>query len=136
MAQFRKYKRGVRTQLTKNFYSTEFDCKCNNPDCKWTIIDLDHVRKLQKLRDFFNDAVIITSGYRCPAHNKAVGGATRSRHVAGDACDIMLTKTSPNIVANKAEEMGFAGVGRYNRFTHIDSRPLDGGEPARWDFRK
>jgi hypothetical protein len=31
--------------------------------------------------------ILISSGYRCPALNKAVGGATQSAHVAGRAVD-------------------------------------------------
>lgn len=136
MAKLRQYKKGVKTKLTKNFYSNEFDCKCQNSDCKWTIIDLDHVKKLQQLRDEFKDVLIITSGYRCEKHNKAVGGATRSRHLFGDAADIVLAKTPPKETANKAEELNFTGVGRYNKFTHVDSRPLEDSQPARWDFTR
>jgi hypothetical protein len=36
-------------------------------------------------------AMIITSGYRCPALNKAVGGAKDSRHLEGLACDFIAT---------------------------------------------
>lgn len=32
----------------------------------------------------------ITSGVRCVAHNKAVGGAPSSRHIIGEACDIKI----------------------------------------------
>lgn len=32
--------------------------------------------------------IIISSGYRCPALNEAVGGATNSQHMRGEAADI------------------------------------------------
>lgn len=132
MAQVRRYKKGTRTKLSNNFWSTEFDCQCNNATCQWTLIDLDHVKNLQKLRDQLGESLKITSGYRCPTHNKAVGGATRSRHVAGDATDLQAVSSSPDKVADNAEDLKFDGLGRYNTFTHVDSR----GSKARWDFRR
>ena len=35
-------------------------------------------------------ATRITSGYRCPALNEAVGGATSSQHLRGEAADIHI----------------------------------------------
>jgi len=32
----------------------------------------------------------ITSGVRCEAHNKAVGGSPGSKHLTGEACDIKI----------------------------------------------
>lgn len=37
--------------------------------------------------------ILITSGYRCPALNKAVGGVPHSQHMRGEAADIFI----PNI---------------------------------------
>ncbi len=34
--------------------------------------------------------MIISSGYRCPALNKAVGGSDTSQHMKGEACDIYV----------------------------------------------
>ena len=130
VSSMRKYKKGVKTKLTKNFSSTEFDCKCKDPECQWTAIDLDHVNKLQKKRDKWNKSITINSAFRCEKHNKAVGGATNSRHRVSDATDIQVKDMSPSEVADDCED--FDGLGRYNSFTHIDSR----GSKARWDFSK
>lgn len=132
MSKVRQYKKGTRTQLTDNFWSTEFDCQCNYSDCEWTYIDLDHVKKLQELRKELGESLEVTSGYRCAKHNKDVGGASRSRHKEGDASDLKAKTKSPEDVANVAEDLDFDGIGRYNTFTHLDSR----GSKARWDFRK
>ena len=43
---------------------------------------------LQPLRDKFGSAIIVNSGYRSPAVNKAVGGVPTSQHVRGEAADI------------------------------------------------
>lgn len=130
----KQFKKGVKTQITKNFASTEFDCSCKRPDCTVTNIETDHVEALQKMRDKWGKSVKITSGYRCPAHNAAEGGATNSRHKVSDATDIQVQGMTPAQVADDCEH--FNGLGRYDTFTHIDSRPLGGKPKARWDFRR
>lgn len=45
---------------------------------------------LQPIRDRFGEPVIISSGYRCPALNEAVGGVAKSQHCLGQAADIYL----------------------------------------------
>lgn len=47
-------------------------------------------RVLQPIRDHFKEPVIISSGYRCPQVNKAVGGVQNSQHITGQAADIYL----------------------------------------------
>lgn len=49
---------------------------------------------LQPLRDIVQEAVKVTSGYRCVELNKAVGGAPNSYHLFGAAADIKPTKNS------------------------------------------
>ena len=45
---------------------------------------------LEPLREQAKEPVIISSGYRCPALNKAVGGTNTSQHMKGEACDIYM----------------------------------------------
>lgn len=132
MAKLRQYKKGLNTKLTDNFSSSEFDCKCKYSDCKWTIIDLDHIEKLQELRDKIKAPIKVNSGYRCEKHNKDVGGVAKSRHKEGDASDIVSKNLSPDKLAEECEKLGFSGIGRYDTFTHVDSR----GYKARWNFKK
>lgn len=49
---------------------------------------------LQPIRDEYKHAIIVTSGYRCAALNKAVGGAKTSQHLTGCAADIKCTHTT------------------------------------------
>ena len=43
---------------------------------------------LDPLREAYGKPIVVTSGYRCPALNKAVGGASNSQHMTGQAADI------------------------------------------------
>lgn len=48
------------------------------------------VHVLEPVRAHHGRPVIVTSGYRSPAVNKAIGGATTSQHVAGEAADFTV----------------------------------------------
>lgn len=43
---------------------------------------------LDPLREKWGHPIKVTSGYRCPALNKAIGGASGSQHMKGQAADI------------------------------------------------
>ena len=45
---------------------------------------------LEPLRQHFGQPVVISSGYRCPTLNRAVGGAKTSQHMTGEAADIRV----------------------------------------------
>lgn len=47
------------------------------------------VKILQPLRDA-KGCIVISSGYRSPALNRAVGGVANSQHMSGQACDIFI----------------------------------------------
>lgn len=123
-------------KLTKNFSKIEFECKCG---CKMPEEVLDNIKllaiQLQSIRDYFNEPIKINSAYRCPDHNKAIGGVYSSQHVLGKASDIRITGTSSSRVADGIEDMvnngciNIGGLGRYDTFTHIDIRD----NKARWN---
>ena len=50
---------------------------------------------LDPLRKAWGAPIIVTSGYRCPRLNAAVGGARRSQHTLGQAADIRTVSNSP-----------------------------------------
>lgn len=43
---------------------------------------------LDPLREKYGKPIIVTSGFRCKELNKAVGGASTSQHLTGEAADI------------------------------------------------
>lgn len=127
MANIKKYAKGEDVRLSNNFHLKEWECSCS--DCTETLVDLDHVTKLQQLRSDLGASIKITSAYRCPKHNAAVGGSANSRHKVGDATDIQVSGMDPTAVQDACEH--FDGLGRYDSFTHVDSRE----KKVRWDKR-
>lgn len=81
--------------------------------------------KLQALRDRLGKPLIVRSAYRSPEHNRAVGGAPASKHMAGTAFDIAMANHDPVAFEVAAREVGFLGFGFYPRsgFIHVDLGP-------------
>ena len=50
---------------------------------------------LDPIRRRYGAPIIVTSGYRCPALNTAVGGVANSHHIIGCAVDIVAPLLSP-----------------------------------------
>lgn len=69
----------------------------------------------------------ISSGARCPFHNRAVGGKTASQHLLGNALDLSWRQSSPYRLWQKVKKLQrvglIGGVGRYHSFVHIDRGP-------------
>jgi uncharacterized protein YcbK (DUF882 family) len=114
------------SKLSKHFHRSELACKCG---CGQNTVDGELLGYLEQIRVFFEKPVIITSGNRCSTHNRAVGGSPNSWHLKSRAADIIVRGVPPNIVAEYADQIGVKGVGRYETFTHIDSR---NGQKVRW----
>lgn len=121
----RKAKEGRR--LSEHFIEDEFACPC----CGTVLVQPDLVEKLEGLRRLAGGPVAVTSGYRCPAHNKTVGGVENSYHTQGMAADVFVCAISSPQLAEMAEQAGFDGIGVYQEqgFVHVDVR----GYPARWE---
>jgi hypothetical protein len=77
------------------------------------------------IRDRVGKPLIVRSAYRSPEHNRAVGGATRSKHLDGAAFDIAMANHDPVAFEAAAREVGFLGFGFYPRsgFMHVDLGP-------------
>ena len=114
-------KKDGNKKLSTNFKVKEFACT-DGSDPIFVAPEL--VTVLQKIRNHFGKAVTITSAYRTPTKNKAVGGATYSQHQYGTAADIKVKGVTPKKVAQYAEKIlpNKGGIGVYSTFTHIDVR--------------
>lgn len=82
----------------KHFKKSEFKCKCG----KCGGFPVDPKEKLllaaEKVRTNFGKPVFVTSGVRCEAHNKNVGGVSNSRHLSGKAMDFSISGMSAALV--------------------------------------
>ena len=118
------------TLLSPSFRVREFACKDGSDPL---FVDSGLVQVLQSIRDHFGVPVVITSGYRTAAHNKAVGGALCSQHCYGRAADIRVAGVPVETVAAYAETLlpGTGGIGCYpaKGFVHVDVRKAK----SRWN---
>ena len=124
------YKWNDKTQLSPHFNVQEFRCKCGR---QHDILVADElVSHLEKLFDYLGCSMItINSGYRCPSHDKAVGGSGSGYHVSGYAADIRCydkkkALISSRLVSCAMQEVGFNGIANIDDSyvnTHGDVRP-------------
>lgn len=122
------YKYNDNTQLTEHFNVSEFRCKCG--DTHDTLIDKTLVDKLEQLFKALNcSKIIVNSGYRCPEHDRRVGGNGSGQHTKGTAADIVCYKDgariSSKIVTCAAQDLGFTGIANIDSTytaTHVDVR--------------
>lgn len=82
---------------------------------------------LERIRELLAAPVVVTSGYRCPVLNRAVGGSLASAHMQGLAADILVPQFGlPFDVCNAIkEQMGEFGIDQLiyeGSWTHIGLR--------------
>ena len=126
----------MRVQLSKNFYLDEFECR-DKSDIPLKVFSniLELVEQMQKIRDVLGKTITVNSGYRSPNYNKLIGGASRSQHILGKACDFTVKGLTPYQVADRLEDLMQGGsiinggLGEYDTFTHYDIR----NKPSRWN---
>jgi len=124
------FNKGEKFKLSDNFSSHELECKCSRADCIEQKISVNLIEKLQKIREKLGKSLKITSGYRCEAHNKAIGGAAKSQHILGNAADL---KTEDMDSLEALVEVEFDAVGNAKpSFLHVDVR--DTKNKLRWTY--
>ena len=129
------YNYNDNTQLSEHFNAREFRCKCGRVHdmkiCDETIQLLETL-----IKKFGAKSCNIYSGYRCPTHDKNVGGKGSGSHVQGYAVDCYFNMPNGNKVNSKdialtLEDMGHKGGIGYrcggstpeSGCIHIDTMP-------------
>ena len=103
-----------------HFSRDEFVCAC----CGEEKMDQEFLHKLDDARDLLDIPFVITSGYRCPAHNSAVSSTGETGpHTTGKAADIALEREAALNALPMLIDF-FDGIGLNQkgtgRFIHVD----------------
>lgn len=116
----------------KHFTMSEFACKhCSGLPENGMNEDLLEV--CDRLREKLGEVVVVSSGYRCPTHNRNIGGASQSYHMKGLAADVYINsdRYDTHQIAQMALDCGADTAVAYpsQGFVHIDMR----GYRADWE---
>lgn len=118
-------KYGKNYKISDHFTLGEFQCKDGSDTVKYST---ELLAMLEKLRSYGNFTISINSGYRTPAYNQKIGGASKSKHTEGYAADIMVKQNGKTVNAKLVcclcQTLGFKGIGYISaNATHLDMRP-------------
>lgn len=97
--------------------------------------------QLDNLREAYGKPIKVTSWYRPPAINRAIGGASQSQHINGGAADICPMDGDIEAFQDWCDERWFGalGYGAARGFVHLDIRNgkgfMSGGQKGvRWTY--
>jgi hypothetical protein len=118
----------VKGSSHSSMNSPAFGLNTDPPRSLWS--NVDEVAKIvDKFRNSIGRSVVISSAYRSPAYNEAIGGAVNSRHMHFDALDVSVngSPVGPLEWAAELRQMRNSGlfkggIGTYRTFVHIDTR--------------
>lgn len=84
------------------------------------------INVLQPLRNYINKPIIITSGYRSPLLNQAIGGVDTSQHCKGQAADLIVNGMSIPAIIEAVKSSGIEYdqcINEFNQWVHISYNP-------------
>lgn len=100
-----------------HFQTSEFKC----PHCGVALVRPKLLSLLERVRAVRGAPLRIVSGYRCPVHNAAVGGAKDSQHMYASAADI----PAGHLTIAEAHRLGIPGFGSKGPWVvHVDVRDV------------
>lgn len=116
--------------MAKYFSEREFACH----HC-WQLpkggLEPNLIRILDEARERAGVPIIVSSGYRCLEHNRAIGGAAQSYHMRGMAADVYSNDISSDelheVIYKVMQGLGIKGGHQYyppgrGDFVHVDTR--------------
>lgn len=116
--------------LSPHFRLSEFASK---DGADFTPTAIENLKKQAALLEIIRSAagdkpIRVTSGYRSPGHNHAVGGATHSQHPLGTATDFNIDGMTPGQTTDlvtgliDSGKLPSGGLGEYGGWVHYDHR--------------
>lgn len=112
----------TKGDLTPHFSKWEFRCHhCGALEGP----TLELLTMLELMRLGVGKPLVIVSGYRCPEHNRAVGGKSYSQHLRGNAADV--EGSYGNVASWRRAGARLIGL-RGGRVIHVDMTPGKRGE--------
>lgn len=116
-----------QTASELGFFNTPLDSDIQN-------LDLLVSNILDPLRKAWGKPIIVTSGYRVPRLNEAVGGVKNSDHLYGRAADIVpqdpkdfkkFTEFIKDFLKDKEFKQCIIEKSKYSKWIHISYDPLN-----------
>ncbi len=129
-------------KLSKDFYLEEFvsspTATRHNIDNEPSPSVIEELTKLcveimQPIRNYFERAVIISSGYRCLELNTLIGGSKTSQHMKGQAADFHINTISTATIVDACIKLSLPYhqlINEFGRWVHI-SKCHQGSEPGK-----
>lgn len=119
-----KSKVGQDYLISPHFKLDEMACKDGSDK---VLYSTELMSMLEKLRAYGGFTIHINSGYRTPAYNRKIGGASKSQHTLGTAADIVVKKdgktVSGKLVCCLCQYLSFRGIGYISESAvHVDMR--------------
>jgi len=111
------------------FKPAELECKCG---CGGTVDPRFH-SFLNRVREVSGVPMVLSSAFRCEAHDKAEGG--KGAHTTGKAADVLCSGREAYKIMKAAISLGCTGIGvsqkgdHSKRFLHLD---VTEGETRPW----
>lgn len=112
-------------KLSANFTTKEF---CDSA-AKHSMVSMDLITKLQKMRELLGKPILVNSGYRSPETQQRLRdqgyqtASSISTHQVGCAADIRSPGVNTDELEKVARQAGFESVGVAKTFIHVDTRP-------------
>ena len=127
--------------LTGNPFFTNREMKCKCAKCKHAYLHEELMKRITEARKNANIPFVITSGCRCPEHNKKVGGAVNSDHLADEkdfiCCGVdihCINDRNRFIIIKALLDVGIDRLGLSTNFIHAGISGRNSGEVA-WFYR-
>lgn len=122
------------THYSPNFTKHELRCKDGCKPSEQVERNLTELAAgLEEMRSHMHHGIGVLSGHRCYNRNEVVQGARNSRHITGEAADLVVGPGRQDeyvAAANKVDAFRNGGIGVYvNGGVHVDHRPY----VARWN---